>query len=138
MTQAVRRSWVRKVAGVFGFNQYSVAAIAQTNCAGAVLQAVSESALHAADPIEILHISRRGCDHQIRPGADSGVRRKGVLNGAGQTKPAEVFRPAVRVEELDVFQIFSVHAVSRVIHDFRNDQTGAAVGRTDWLDTAKD
>src|SRR6266542_5298853 len=144
MTRAVRGRRPGRLAVVIDFEKDRADPVAQPDGAGRVGQVVGERSEHAADAIDALHVRRRSRHDQETAAAQDGARREPVINAAGESESAQVFRGAEGIKELDEFEAVGDEAlrvgvaraarVAGMIHDFRNHQAGFAARLTEGLE----
>ena len=91
---------------------------------------------HAGNSINRLHIRRHRCDDEkaLRRDGRAGCERK--VHIARNAPAREVFRPRVRVVELDKLRVFPVQPRRRMRHDFRENERRLFAGDSQRLRAA--
>ena len=122
MARAVRRRGPLRPVVPLRFEHDGVVRAAQAQRPAFIGKRARPRPEHAADSVHRLHIRRHRRDDEeaLRRDARPGGERK--IHIARNAPAREVFRPRVRVVELDEFHVPPVHARRGMRHDFRKNE----------------
>src|SRR5439155_20593224 len=117
------------------FQQDGAKVVPKPHSARTVLKFSSERTKNVGNAVDALNVSRRSSYDKERAGGQDRVCRKGIIERARQAVAAKVGKVSLRVVEFDELDVFAITTRSRMIHDFRNDETGATARRAERLAT---
>ena len=122
----------RMTAVVIHFEQHEAVIVPQSNASTIVRQVVGERAKHARDAVNGLQVRRRARHDDEAAAWQDRAGWEDVIDIAGKPVAGDVLVIRIRVVNLHELQLGLVRSnehIARMIHDFRDDESGLAARR---------
>ena len=129
VTRAIRRAGPGRLAVVGNFEDDAVGVVPQPDGAGA-FEGVGEWSHYIGQGVNGLNEARVPGNDRVGACGNERVRRKGVVDVAGEAVVADFLREGIGVVDLDELNRIAVRPGQGIVHDFRDHEWRAPAGGT--------